>query len=210
MASMWVRSEIVLIRPTAEEISCERSPSRLKRFSVSEIDSRKLSMPRTVADTARSAPSVADEACSATLFDSSDRRETCISCLAARCRCAAICSSASRSPLAVSSTRLACRLTDSEVSRTRSAILLTSASVLPVSCDNWLMDDDSVPMMSSVTGARAVKSLLDSWNTVCSSAITEVFSCSFSLFAFSSCAMRSSSSLSKARPSSPISSGCRS
>ena len=58
---------------TTVEISWLRSPRRLKRFSVSPIDSRKVSMPRIVAPTAASAASVAVEACSAAsllLFES--------------------------------------------------------------------------------------------------------------------------------------------
>ena len=201
-----VRSEMVLTSATALEISCDRSPRRLKRFSVSEIDSRSASIPRTVPSTAVCAACVAVAVLSAVALDVIDSRATSLSCCVARPSVSAIESSDSRSLSAAFSTNFACSCSVPEVRSTSSATLRTSTKVVPISSASWLTDADTVPMMSSVTGARTVRSLLDNRNTPCSNPMAELLMASFSWVALSSAAIRSSSNVSKARPKSPISS----
>ena len=205
-ASTCVRSAIVLMRFTMPVISCERSPRRLIRFSASAMDSRMPSMPRTVSFTEPSAVTVDVVACSAARLDAAASSATCVMTLFAFARFSLARSTSERSAAAVAFTDSAWRFTRSVESFTCAAMLVTSESTRPVSWASRLMESDTVPITLAVTGALAVRSLLESCATACRSCTTELLRSSFSRSASARRATRSSSRLSKARDSWPNSS----
>ena len=190
-ASTWVRSEMVLIRFTIPLISCERSPKRLMRFSVSAMVARMDSMLRTVSLTVLKALLVTCVACSADRLlceaISAMRSMVCT----APCSDVVICSTLWRSLSAVCATVSACCFTLLDTCATWPAISVTPCNTRAVSEANWLIESDTVPIMSSVTGACTVRSRSESAFTACSTEITESFKRSFSSSARFCCAARS-------------------
>ena len=207
-ASTWVRSEIELMTVTICEISCERSPRRFTRFSISPMDSRMPPISPTVVVTDFSAASVVDVACAAAVRDCS---ASCATCCIRPDVCAmsrVISSTAWRSSCTCSDRTWALVLTRAVESATWLATAATLVKALDVASANMLTESATVPTKSEVTSARTVKLRCDSSNMVRSRATTESLSCPFSISALRSVPMRSSSSLLKVSPrswsSSPV------